>query len=98
MDWDGYLGCEEPLLGFYDVEPDLETYNRNEADDYRHEDDLEQVETLDGVMVRADCQGVVYWMSDWAQAERLVRRGYLTSRDLGPATYGDVEYRLVRTV
>jgi hypothetical protein len=49
---------------------------------------------LDGVMVRADCHGVVYWMSDWAQAESLVRMGHLASRGLGAATYGDVEYRL----
>lgn len=48
---------------------------------------------FEGVMVRADCHGVVYWMSDWAQAESLVRRGYLTGRGLGPAAYGDVEYR-----
>lgn len=36
---------------------------------------------------------VVGWCSDWAQIHDLVAAGRLERVDLGPATYGDCEFR-----
>ena len=49
---------------------------------------------LDGVTIRAEANGQIRWMSDWARYPELARKGLIKVRDLGLATYGDAEFTL----
>ena len=53
--------------------------------------------TLDGVDVRANDDGNVSWMSDWARCDELADAGLLRRVNYGPATYGHTDFFLVRS-